>query len=180
MTGRVCGRLTVLQEAGKHRWPRWLCLCNCGKQTVVPGFRLRAGITKSCGCGMVASGPEHRNFRHGHGRKRAVTKLYRAWQSMRERCNCPGFAGYHLYGGRGITVCDRWFVFDTFADDMGPHPGPGFSLDRIDVDGNYEPSNCRWATRKEQAANKRPVKRLSDWSTAELLAELNRRGSTSI
>jgi hypothetical protein len=92
--------------------------------------------------------------RHGHAQGASVTKTYSSWKAMKARCFNPRRAKYEYYGGRGITVCDRWLLFDNFLADMGLRPEDG-TIDRIDPDGDYEPSNCRWATWAEQVANKR-------------------------
>jgi hypothetical protein len=113
----------------------------------------------------------HGNTRHGqarHGKTRGA--LYRAWTLMRDRCNNPRGPGYTNYGGRGIKVCQRWGSFENFAADMGPHPGQGWSLDRINNNGNYEPSNCRWATRTQQNRNSRRTR-----LTAENVVDIKRR-----
>ena len=151
--GQTFNRLTVLSYAStdKHGCHNWNCRCQCGKEVTVKSTRLRSGDTKSCGCirGVAKT-------THGHTWKGGATPEYDAWKSLRARCKNPKTRSYHLYGGRGITVCERWDnSFEAFLEDMGTKPSPEHSLDRINTNGNYEPSNCRWATNEEQRANKR-------------------------
>jgi hypothetical protein len=104
--------------------------------------------------------------------------LHMAWMNMRNRCNNPNDARFKHYGARGITICDRWSDFPTFAQDLGPHPGPGYTLDRIETDGNYEPGNVRWATRAVQARNQRRAKLTKE--TAERVRSMSRSGMTQL
>lgn len=151
--GQRFGRWTVL-EPSNSRWGKgafWLCRCDCGTEHVVNGYALRSGRSLSCGCLQreVASQKSKHNL--------CDTPLYYAWKNMKLRCYRKGNRDYYLYGGRGITVCDEWKndfrSFATWAMSNGYKDG--LSIDRIDVNGNYEPSNCRWVTMKEQAKNKR-------------------------
>lgn len=167
--GTVFGRLTVIGEADSIKGnATWLCQCECGNQVTVLAYRLRAGHTQSCGC------LHEENLRTSvttHGMSK--TPIYIIWKSMKARCLSPRDKSYKDYGGRGITVCDEWKdSFETFYADMGECP-EGHSLDRIDVNGNYEPSNCRWATSIEQNRNRRnshmityegETKTLIEWS----------------
>ena len=117
---------------------------------------------------------EKPNLRHGHHPKSGATPTYRSWTLMKSRCHNRRNIGWKDYGGRGIVVCPRWHWFENFLADMGERP-VGTTLDRIDVDGDYEPSNCRWATPSLQSSNQRERKLLSEWTEEELLLELVRR-----
>lgn len=146
MTGRRYGRLVVKRRDGqRNNQLCWHCTCDCGKSTSVPGSRLRSGNTRSCGCLLTES--QHGGF---------GTPEYQCWLDMKRRCYNRRTVAYKDYGGRGISVCDRWFdSFQNFIDDVGRRPSSSYSLDRINNDGNYEPGNVRWATRHQQSVNQR-------------------------
>ena len=147
VVGQQFGRLLVIRFSEmKNNGAWWVCLCSCGKEKVIDGGALRSSHTKSCGC-MPKKKPTH---------GLSKTRIYAVWSSMIGRCNNPSDNSYVNYGKRGIKICERWInSFENFYEDMGNRPTNLHSLDRIDVNGNYEPSNCRWATRSIQNNNKR-------------------------
>ena len=149
LTNQTFNRLTVLgrDRENKRRATMWRCKCECGNIKSISSQQLLSGGTQSCGC-------LRRDMNTTHGLSQ--NRLYIVWKSMLSRCERPNNKSFCYYGGRGIKVCDRWHKFENFYADMGQCP-KGCSLDRIDVNGDYEPSNCKWATKIVQNANRRNV-----------------------
>lgn len=148
MVGEVYNRLTVIKRQGSAPGSAtWLCQCTCGNTKVTTRHCLVHGNVQSCGC-LLKENQRKATLTHGMSK----TPIYKIWASMKARCSNPNVYGYKNYGGRGIKVCDRWQTFENFRADIGERP-PRTSLDRINVNGHYEPKNCRWASYKEQRQN---------------------------
>lgn len=173
-TGIAYGRLTAVRAVeidmtaeNNHKWE---FVCDCGTIKIAGIKLVRSGHTRSCGC-LAREITSDRNRVHGLSRTRRTE--YRSWKDMRARCNNPNNADYRNYGGRGISICQAWDDFRVFFSDMGSRP-PGMTLDRIDVNGMYCKSNCRWATPSEQANNKRNNVRVTFNGKQQNLTELCR------
>lgn len=151
LTNKRFGRLIVIRIADNNKFRHicWLCLCDCGKEKVIRGCNLKSGDTKSCGCLQIDI-----STKHGYAVRGKESGIYHSWEGIIQRCTNPNNSAYHRYGGRGITVCDRWRKFENFLEDMGEKPTDK-TIDRIKNDKGYFKENCRWATREEQNRNKR-------------------------
>lgn len=169
-TGLRAGRLVFIEPFDKRpsRGWRWLARCDCGNTVTVEPCRAESGKTRSCGC-LKMEGLLARRITHGQSRGGRNGKTYARWLSMRKRCSAQ--QGRHRedwanYAGRGIVVCERWANYLSFLADMGECPD-GMTLERIDVEGNYEPGNCRWASQMEQSLNKTNT-RMTTWDGQQL------------
>jgi hypothetical protein len=168
--GTQFGQWTVIEECQKRGRERaFTCRCTCGTERAVLLSNLRAGKTSGCGC---LAGPKISRSKTKHGASDSPEHL--TWMRIRQRCENPNSGDFPNYGGRGIKVCDRWREsFETFLADMGPRPGPGYTIERINNDGPYSPENCRWATIQEQQQNKRNSIRVMHGGAIRSLSEIS-------
>ncbi len=159
LTGKRFGKLFVVGfNSADGRNTFWNCQCDCGNHVVVRRSNLTNKSSKSCGClrrdhGVKLGKMFGKETVHGYARRGTRIPIYKTWVNMRQRCYDDKNKAYRYYGGRGISVCSRWFKFENFLADMGPKP-EGLTIDRINSEGHYMPSNCRWATRQQQSANR--------------------------
>jgi len=155
MIGFRSGKLTVIEECGKYRQEtKWLCKCDCGEIVLIPGYHLRKGLRTSCGkCTNIGD----KMRKHGEYN----TRLYHIWENMKRRCLSKTSTGYANYGGRRIGLCKEWMDFETFSEWANSSGySDGLSIDRVNVNGNYEPGNCKWIEKKAQSLNKRNNRRI--------------------
>lgn len=187
ITGYRFGRLTVLSELkGEKKWgkPCYLCQCACGNQKTVVRSSLLSGMTKSCGCLAKEQAKEaakkmikHNQAngyacvtKHGKARRGQHSRSYKAWMGMKRRCHNPNDKTYLEYGAKGITVIDRWHVYENFLADMGECPD-GLSIERIDYTKGYSPENCKWATTHEQCRNRSNNRKITAFGRTQVLTD---------
>ena len=154
LTSERFGQLIVVDRIPGGARVKWNCQCDCGNKCEVLAKDLRKGNTKSCGCLRKNGKPPH-EITHGQARGGANTPEYRIWIAMKSRCSNDKLWTWPYYGGRGITVCERWEKFENFFADMGLRPSKSHSIEREKNDVGYQPDNCFWATKKQQSRNKR-------------------------
>ena len=171
LTGKRFGKIKVVSKKGIEKGcVIWNCVCDCGKELEISTGRLNFGNVKSCGC-VKRQMIIERNTTHG----KSKTRLYEIWVGMKKRCYNPKSKAYERYGGRGITICPEWL--DDFMNFYNWSMANGYSddlsIDRINVNGNYEPDNCRWSTRKEQSCNTRRTKLFNHNGKAKTLKQIS-------
>lgn len=173
LSGKVFGKLTVLHQADDYvsktgkPYATWLCKCECGVEKVYMQCSLTTGHTVSCGCHRRALMKEAKTIHGGVG-----TKLYNSWRAMKERCTNPHAENYPSYGGRGIRVCEEWLDYEIFMSWALTHGyKPGLTIDRVDMNGDYTPENCRWINQRQQCNNKRNNRRITFNGRTKTLSE---------
>jgi hypothetical protein len=180
LTGKKFGRLTALYDVGKNvRGRIWRCICECGTELDGVATYLKNGHKKSCGClhadSAKLAGLKTRTHGYTTVDKKWTSSEYAIWQSMKSRCINPKNASYKHYGGRGIVICEQWLKFENFIQDMGNRPSAKHSLDRINTNGNYEPTNCRWADQMQQAQTRTNVRAITAFGETLTSAMWSRR-----
>lgn len=171
LIGKKFGRLIIIKRVENDQWGHsmWLCLCNCGMEKIITSHSLRDGVTRSCGC-FNTEQITKRSTKHGHSLRSKMSRRYKTWAGMIQRCTNPNDKRWKDYGGRGIIVCERWLKFKNFLDDMGEAPG-GLQIERIKNGLGYFKENCEWATRKQQARNKRSNRLISAFDKTQTMIE---------
>jgi hypothetical protein len=156
LTGKRFGRWVVIsKDITPRRYAHWICHCDCGVKKSVSAYNLTRGGSASCGCLRIFLSGRNTKITHGCASEGKRTTEYKIWNQIKSRCAKPNSDKWKDYGGRGITVCERWKVFESFLADMGLRPSPKHSIDRIDNDKGYSHENCRWASKTVQRINSR-------------------------